>query len=67
MIGHQMATSLSANQNISVTIVPDSAVYALMSKVHKVLFSPQAVMADGGVICCAGHLMTILAAKVESN
>lgn len=66
MTGHRMAHALSLHPNISVTLVPDSAVYALMSRVHKVLFSPQAVMADGGAICCAGHLMTILAAKEYS-
>jgi hypothetical protein len=36
MTGHRMATHLSNSNNISVTLVPDSAVYALMSKVHKV-------------------------------
>lgn len=66
MVGHSMATTLSSLNNISVTLIPDYAVYSIMSKVHKVLFSPQALMADGGVICFAGHLMILLAAKVSS-
>lgn len=36
MTGQRMAASLSAHPNIAVTLVPDTAVYALMSRVHKV-------------------------------
>lgn len=62
--GHKLAMALSKkNGNISVTLVPDSNIYAIMSRVNKVIFSPQAVMADGGAICSAGHLMVAIAAK----
>lgn len=36
MTGHRMAAALAAHPNIAVTLVPDTAVYALMSRVHKV-------------------------------
>ena len=34
-----------------------------MSRVNKVLISPQAVVADGGALCSSGHLMVAVAAK----
>ncbi len=36
--GHQLAASLpkAAHGNIAVTLVPDSAIYAIMSRVNKV-------------------------------
>lgn len=61
--GHKLALNLSKVPNISCTLIPDSAVYALMSRINKVLFSPQAVMADGGAICISGHAMIAVAAK----
>lgn len=51
--------------NISATLIPDSAVYALMSRVNKVVLGPVAVMADGGAICSSGCLMVAVAAKVR--
>lgn len=36
MVGHSMATTLSSLNNISVTLIPDYAVYSIISKVHKV-------------------------------
>lgn len=36
MVGHRMASVLAAHPNIAVTLVPETAVYALMSRVHKV-------------------------------
>jgi len=63
--GHKLALSLSkiVGGNISVTLIPDSGIYAIMSRVNKVLFSPHAVVADGGAICRSGHLMVATAAK----
>eukprot|EP01035_Chromulina_nebulosa_P018955 gene18955-24763_t len=65
--GHRLANSLSKVSNISITLIPDSGIYALMSRINKVIFSPQAVMADGGAIASCGHAMLTLAAKVEFN
>ncbi|KAJ1386375.1 hypothetical protein B484DRAFT_425949 [Ochromonadaceae sp. CCMP2298] len=61
--GHKLAQSLSKTPSISVTLVPDSNVYALMSRVNKVILSPQAVMADGGAISPSGQLMVCIAAR----
>ncbi len=65
MDGHKLALHLSRlpNHNISTTLIPDSGIYAIMSRVNKVIFSPQAVMADGGAICSSGHAMLAIAAK----
>lgn len=61
--GHKLAAVLSKVENIAVTLIPDSNIYALMARVNKVIFSPMAVMADGGAICSSGHLMVAAAAK----
>ena len=61
--GQNLARALSKNKNISVTLIPDSNIYAIMARVNKVLFTPVAVMADGGAICSSGHLMVAVAAK----
>jgi translation initiation factor 2B subunit (eIF-2B alpha/beta/delta family) len=37
--GHKQAAALASLSNISVTLVPESAVYAIMSRVNKVIFS----------------------------
>ena len=34
--GHRLASELANSSNISVTLVPDSGVFALMSRVNKV-------------------------------
>ena len=61
--GHMLARAIGRLPNISVTVIPDGAVYGIMSRVNKVIFAPQAVMADGGAICSAGQLMVAVAAK----
>lgn len=63
LTGYTLASNLSNQSNISVTVVPDSAIFALMSRVNKVVMSPQAVMADGGAICLAGHQLVTTAAQ----
>ena len=65
--GHKLALNLSKISNISVTLIPDSAIYAIMSRINKVIFAPQAVMADGGAICACGHSMLASAAKVSQG
>eukprot|EP00599_Poterioochromonas_sp_BG-1_P009303 CAMPEP_0173151004 /NCGR_PEP_ID=MMETSP1105-20130129/11310_1 /TAXON_ID=2985 /ORGANISM="Ochromonas sp., Strain BG-1" /LENGTH=399 /DNA_ID=CAMNT_0014066273 /DNA_START=44 /DNA_END=1239 /DNA_ORIENTATION=+ len=62
--GHKLAHSLSkSSPNISITIIPDSNIYAIMARVNKVILSPHAVMADGGAISPSGQLMVATAAK----
>jgi translation initiation factor eIF-2B subunit beta len=62
--GHKLVAVLSkACPNITVTLIPDSAIYAIMCRVNKVLLSSLAVVADGGAICNSGCSMVATAAK----
>jgi translation initiation factor eIF-2B subunit beta len=61
--GHSMAASLAA-AGIVTTVIPDAAVFAIMSRVHKVLIPAHAVLANGGLIACSsGCNMVALAAR----
>ena len=60
--GHQTALALSA-AGISTTLIPDSAVYALMPTVNKVFIGAHNVMANGGVIGVCGSANVALAAN----
>jgi translation initiation factor eIF-2B subunit beta len=62
--GHLMAKNLAA-AGVKTTVIPDSAIYAMMSRVNKVLLGPYAVLADGGIIAQAGTHMLALAAKAH--
>ena len=61
--GHKLALALSKIPNISVTLIPDSAIYAIIGRVNKVVLAPSAVLADGGAMYSAGHAMVTVAAK----
>lgn len=50
-------------EGINTTLVPDSAVFALMSRIDKVIFSAHAIMANGGLVTHSGAYMIALAAK----
>jgi translation initiation factor eIF-2B subunit beta len=52
-----------AKLNVSVTIIPPSAVFSIMAQVTKVLISPDAVFPDGSVISTPGTSTIVLAAK----
>lgn len=60
--GHRMARSL-AELDIPTTLVADSAVFAVMAAVNKVIIGTHAVMANGGLVTEAGTHMVALAAK----
>jgi translation initiation factor eIF-2B subunit beta len=45
--------SLTA-MGIKVIIIPDTAVFALMSRINKVILAPHSVVADGSLIAAAG-------------
>lgn len=45
--GHDLATRLSA-VGINTTLIPDSAIFAMMSRVNKVVIGTHSVMANGG-------------------
>jgi translation initiation factor eIF-2B subunit beta len=47
---------------INTTLIPDAAVFALMSRVDKVIIGTHAVMANGGLVAPSGAYMIALAA-----
>lgn len=57
-MGHRLAKS-----GIDVTIIPDSAVFAMMARVNKVVIPAAAVVANGGLIAQSGLHNIALAAK----
>ncbi|RZF45017.1 hypothetical protein LSTR_LSTR001978 [Laodelphax striatellus] len=60
--GSDMAASLSES-NIETTLIPDSAVFAIMSRVNKVIIGTQTVMANGGLRAICGSHTAALAAN----
>eukprot|EP00002_Diphylleia_rotans_P009407 TRINITY_DN1957_c0_g1_i2.p1 TRINITY_DN1957_c0_g1~~TRINITY_DN1957_c0_g1_i2.p1 ORF type:complete len:343 (-),score=87.63 TRINITY_DN1957_c0_g1_i2:464-1492(-) len=64
-VGHEVAKLLSAD-NIQTTVIADSAVFAIMSRVSKVIVGTHAVVADGGIISHSGGHLVALAAKHHS-
>ena len=63
--GQAMAQEL-ADAGIKTTLINDAAVFALMSRVHKVIIGTHAVMANGGLTCATGGHTLALAAKHHS-
>jgi translation initiation factor eIF-2B subunit beta len=63
--GHEMARSLSA-AGISTFLVPDSSIYAIMSRVNKVILGAHAILANGGMFAITGSLLAASAARVHS-
>lgn len=63
--GQHMAHSL-AQHGIDVTVIPDSAVFAMMARVNKVVVPAAAVVANGGLIAQSGLQNIALAAKKYS-
>lgn len=63
--GHEVALRL-AKKGIPVTVIADSAVFAYMGRVHKVIVGAHAVLADGSLIACAGMQAVAAAAKFHS-
>lgn len=60
--GREMAKSLTKS-GISTLIIPDSAVFAIMSRVNKVIIGCHSMMANGGIKAPAGSHSIALAAK----
>ncbi|KAG0048031.1 GCD complex subunit gcd7 [Gryganskiella cystojenkinii] len=63
--GQEMALELS-KAGIETTVIPDSAVFAVMSRVNKVILGTHAVLANGGLIAISGSHMMASAAKHHS-
>lgn len=65
--GHLMAKNLSSFSSfINTTIIHDTAVFAVMSRVNKVLLPAHAVLANGGLVTKSGANLVALAAKHHS-
>lgn len=60
--GHQLAASL-AKSKIETTVIPDSAIFAMMSRVNKVIIGTHSVLANGGLRAACGSFTVALAAK----
>ncbi|XP_060536079.1 translation initiation factor eIF-2B subunit beta [Cylas formicarius] len=60
--GHSMAENLVKN-GISTILIPDSAVFAMMSRVNKVIIGTHAILANGGLRAINGTHTLALAAK----
>ena len=57
-----MASDL-AEARISTTLIPDSAIFAMMARVNKVIIGTHSVMANGGLKAVCGTHTLALAAK----
>lgn len=55
------------SMGITVIVIPDSAVFAMMSRVNKVILAPHTVLANGGLIAAAGALTIAQAAKMHQT
>ncbi|TNM94964.1 hypothetical protein fugu_017723 [Takifugu bimaculatus] len=64
--GHKMATSLST-AGIETTVIADAAIFAVMSRVNKVIIGTQTVLANGGLRAVNGTHTLALAAKHHST
>ncbi len=64
--GHVMAKSL-AEMGIETTVIPDSAIFAVMSRVSKIILSAHAIKANGGMVATSGTLVVANAAKHYST
>lgn len=64
--GHTLAASL-AKSKIETTIISDAAIFAMMSRVNKVIIGTHSVLANGGLRAAAGALTVALAAKHYSG
>ncbi|XP_013385512.1 translation initiation factor eIF-2B subunit beta [Lingula anatina] len=63
--GQELAVKL-ANAGIETTVITDSAVFAMMSRVNKVIIGTHTVMANGGLKAINGSHAIALAAKHHS-
>ena len=59
--GRRTAVAL-ARAGIATTLIADAAIFAVMARVHKVVISARALLADGGVLAPAGARLVAAAA-----
>jgi len=60
--GQLLASSL-AKDGIETTVIPDSAIFAFMSRINKVIIGTHSVLAGGGLRAASGSYIVALAAK----
>jgi len=60
--GHELSASL-AKSKIATTLITDSAIFAVMSRVNKVIVGTHTIMADGGLKAHTGVYTVALAAQ----
>ena len=63
--GQMLATSL-AQSKIQTTVIPDSAIFAVMSRVNKVIIGTHDILANGGLKAITGANVVALACKTYS-
>ncbi|CCG83521.1 Translation initiation factor eIF-2B subunit beta [Taphrina deformans PYCC 5710] len=63
---HQMAETLS-QAGITTILIPDSAVFGIMSRVNKVIMGTHAVLQNGGLLAASGAKQVALAARDHST
>jgi len=66
-LGSEVFTKTLTSAGITVILIPDSAVFALMSRVSKVVLGAHAVLANGSFIATAGAKAIATAARVHST
>ena len=64
--GHYMARQLASLSQVSVTATTDASIFALMSRVNKVIIGAHALLANGGIIAPAGTHTVMVAAKAHA-
>ncbi|KAJ8040346.1 Translation initiation factor eIF-2B subunit beta [Holothuria leucospilota] len=61
--GQELAVNLAKKGNIETTVITDSAIFAIMARVNKVIIGTHTVMANGGLKAVCGSHALALAAK----
>jgi len=64
-LGREMALKLAEN-GIETTLIPDTCIHSMMSRVNKVIVGTHAVLANGGLMAPSGTHILALAAKYHS-
>ncbi|MCJ1283901.1 GCD complex subunit gcd7 [Xylographa opegraphella] len=64
-LGHERFSKPLTAAGITVILIPDAAVFALMSRVNKVILGTHVVLANGGLVAAAGAKTIAKAASVH--
>lgn len=65
--GNESFTKTLTAAGVTVILIPDSAVFALMSRANKVLLGAHAVLADGSLVAAAGAQAIAKAARTQGT